>query len=204
MRSRSTPHLRRRCGSFAERGQNLRSREIPTADGKPSSLKIATAVAQTPGVGGRDVSRDARSVPWPTDEEFCAVIAQTSRTGDRLILLALRLHDYNASCRGAMPGYERIAALTKLAGSYVRKRLAAMTKAGVLQTRSRGGNTSYTTYYIVGKPVVQLVPVHPLPVKAVDGGDDDAPIYDADGRPHPYLAQVASEMWGPRKAGRTA
>jgi hypothetical protein len=138
-----------------------------------------------------------RRVPWPTDEEFMAVIAQTSRAGDRLILLALRLHDYDKTCRGATPGYERIAALTGLAGSYVRKRLAVMTSSGVLQTLGRGGNTAYTTYYIVGKPAVQLV--------AVDGGqsDDDAPLYDAEGRPHPYLAQVASEMWGSRKAGRT-
>lgn len=72
------------------------------------------------------VNPDGRPVRWLTDEEFCALVAHTPREGDRLILLALRLHDGLDNAQGPYPGYRRIAELTGLAVGTVRNRLASM------------------------------------------------------------------------------
>jgi len=85
-----------------------------------------------------------RPVPWPSDDEFCEIIARTHRPGDRHILLSLRLHDFTAAnALGAYPGSRRIAALTGLSRGYVRTRLAHMAKCGTLAAVRRGRVTHY-------------------------------------------------------------
>jgi len=68
-----------------------------------------------------------RPVPWLDDAQFGALVAALSRPADRLIVLALRLHDLHPdNGAGANPGYRRLARLTGLSTGYVRNRLAAL------------------------------------------------------------------------------
>jgi hypothetical protein len=85
-----------------------------------------------------------RPVRWPADEEFRQVIGETTRPGDRLILLALRLHDLEPdNPRAAYPGYNRIAELTGLSKSYVRNRLSELARSWVLFRKKRGRMSHY-------------------------------------------------------------
>ncbi len=71
------------------------------------------------------------------------MIASVRRQGDRLILLALRLHDLEPDNKsGAYPGYKRIAAFTGLTEGYVRNRLSALQK-GVIHGQRIGRRTHY-------------------------------------------------------------
>lgn len=89
------------------------------------------------GVGGRPFE-------WLSDDAFCDRVAATTRAGDRLVLLALRFHDLEPGGQdGAFPGYRRLARLTGLSPDYVRQRLSAMTRGGVLSTRRRGRYAAY-------------------------------------------------------------
>jgi len=89
------------------------------------------------------IGSKSRPVPWLSDEEFCDVIASVRRQGDRLILLALRLHDLEPDNKsGAYPGYKRMAAFTGLTEGYVRNRLSALQK-GVIHGQRIGRRTHY-------------------------------------------------------------
>ncbi|SRR6266571_724286 len=133
-----------------------------------------------------------RPVPWPTDAEFCAVIARTSRPGDRLILLVLRMHDYDRGLRGPYPGYKRVAALTGLSPSYVRHRLAAMVKASALKAERLGRNT---IYYIVPPGTEIESPRANAQASPHRDSRDDEPLYDDQGRPSAALRALADEYW---------
>jgi len=89
-----------------------------------------------------------RPVRWPTDEEFRALIARTRRQGDRHILLALRMHDLEPdNCRGATPGYRRLAELTGLGAGYIRNRLSDLRRKDAIRTDPNPG--TLTSYFIV-------------------------------------------------------
>jgi hypothetical protein len=148
------------------------------------------------------VSRKPRPVPWPTDEEFLTVIAGTEKLADRFILNVLRLHDHDpGSPAGAYPGYARIAGFTRYAPSYVRKRLAAMVREGILHTEPMG---RFTMYFIVPTRTVGGMPARTaaqFPVAPVSR-DDPSPAYDVEGRPAPWLEAMAAETWGESKRGK--
>jgi helix-turn-helix protein len=179
-----------------------------------------------------------------------AVIATCSRPSDRLVLLALRIHDVHGDGDGATPGYQRLASLTGLHPSTVRKRLGALERAGHLQKRRWG---RLAVYYIVAprvaprgnmlppeatsedttcsRHVAKLGPQErelksktstravasaasqpaehdpssreKVQVEAVsppDAASDNVPAYDAEGRPAPWLTQLAAEAWPGRGA----
>jgi hypothetical protein len=87
---------------------------------------------------------NCRPVRWPVDAEFCEVIADRTRAGDRLILLALRVHDLEPdNPEGAYPSYRTIAEFTGLSGKYVRNRLSAMRKDGLIVSEKRGRLAHY-------------------------------------------------------------
>ncbi len=109
-------------------------------------------------------SPDSRPVPWPTDEEFRAVIAACSRPSDRLILLALRLHDPYPDSGGATPGYRRLAELTGLKAQTIWNRLTALAKAGHIERRRVG---RLAVYYIM--------PPHLLTGEYTSGSDSYSP-----------------------------